>query len=196
MWGVDLLQVENVVDAIQDRNGKFAVVDTIIYALMSLRQTSPSLYYFSVETQHPGEYHYFVFLVGKGPVGVRIVLMNRFGNRLFMNISDDGTLRSVVDGNWDYEKVRSYLCRHITADPEHTVHGDYNRVSHEAKQLFSRIQNKTTRVLFKRRTGLERLLSGVGVELLPAPVVRNKIPFQRKWKRTRHTKQSFTRTMP
>jgi hypothetical protein len=38
MWALELQHVDTVVDAIKDRNGRHAVVDTIIYSLMSLRQ--------------------------------------------------------------------------------------------------------------------------------------------------------------
>ncbi|OUU50577.1 MAG: hypothetical protein CBC12_05140 [Candidatus Puniceispirillum sp. TMED52] len=192
MWALELQHVDTVVDAIKDRNGRHAVVDTIIYSLMSLRQNRPPFYYFSAETKHPGEYHYFAFIIGKAnvdgfPIGepfVTIIMMNRFGNRLFMNITEDrtGVLQSVVDGNWDYEEVRSYLCRHLTADPDYTVTGDYNRVSRDAKRLFAFIQDRTTKVLFKKRPGLEKMYPRV--KPLPPPIVKERRSLKRKWKRS------------
>lgn len=195
MWQVELSHVDKIVDATRDRRGKHSVVDTLIYALMSLRQTTPPpLYYFSVETTASAEYHYFAIIVGKEdvdghPIGnplIRINLMNRFQNKLLVEITEDttGTLQSVVDGDWDYEEVKGFLCRRLTAaQHEFLVHGGYlphhERAYQEGMRLFSAITRPSSKVLFKRRPALEKL----GVELLPPPITRNG-SLKRKWKRS------------
>ena len=189
MWATELYNVNDVAHALQARGGRYAIIDTIIYALMSLRQTPVPTYYFVAESTTFGMYCKFLVAIGKhefdghniGSVFIRILLLNRFYGQLNMDIqeSQTGVLQSVVEGDWDDNKVRGYLCSHLSADVEYTVNGAYDDVSQQGRHAFESLLHRTTTVAFKRTRFAEKF----GLVVLPPPVKR-KGSLKRKWKRT------------
>lgn len=189
MWATELSHVNTVADAIQFRNRKYATVDTLIYALMSLRQesTPPPRYYFSVHCRKHGILNHFLVIVGMptvngrttGDVHIRIVLHNRFHGQLFLDIHDSrtGVLRNVIEGDWNHEAVRHHLCRHLMADQEYAVDGAYDGASRRGKTLFRLLVDHESQVSFRPFPSVERRF---GISHLPPPVARK----SRTWKRS------------